>query len=410
LRSGAAVLSSFIYVKPDTFLRYWVPTSNSALADAEQKMLAHLKVHLAHSEVQVVVPMPKHQSLTLSIHTVVTQDRKGTPNDLSVKPPLVLLHGFGGGVGIFTKNFEELSEHYTVYAIDIPGFGRSTKPVFLHRPATSSESAADFQLRFTTASLLAAAFSSPSSSSSSSSHSSSSSSSPSSWSRSGLSADCARHLFVVSLEAWRQAVGLEKMTLLGHSMGGYIAGDYALHFPDRVSHLLLAAPFGFKKRAPSASADLVPRQLPVYARAIVGLGKMFGPMSMVRGLGPLGPYLVRLRSKYDNGRYEFKDGRVSEYIYHLIANCKGGDEAFLALNEGVGYAVTPLSDFVQHLPMPVTLIYGEKDFITPDTGKRVREIIAHDRCQLVVIDQAGHHAYATHTDQFHKAVLARRFT
>lgn len=30
-----------------------------------------------------------------------------------------------------------------------------------------------------------------------------------------------------SLEAWRQAQGLDKMVLMGHSMGGYLSGGWA---------------------------------------------------------------------------------------------------------------------------------------------------------------------------------------
>lgn len=29
-----------------------------------------------------------------------------------------------------------------------------------------------------------------------------------------------------SLEAWRQAQGLDQMVLMGHSMGGYLSGRY----------------------------------------------------------------------------------------------------------------------------------------------------------------------------------------
>ncbi|EYE89719.1 hypothetical protein Q428_01145 [Fervidicella metallireducens AeB] len=44
-------------------------------------------------------------------------------------PPLMLLHGVASGVSSFMwrKNFDEFSKHFTVYAIDLPGFGRSEK-------------------------------------------------------------------------------------------------------------------------------------------------------------------------------------------------------------------------------------------------------------------------------------------
>jgi hypothetical protein len=43
--------------------------------------------------------------------------------------PLILIHGLASGVSSFMwrKNFDELSKNYTVYALDMPGFGKSQK-------------------------------------------------------------------------------------------------------------------------------------------------------------------------------------------------------------------------------------------------------------------------------------------
>ena len=40
-------------------------------------------------------------------------------------------------------------------------------------------------------------------------------------------------------EALRQALGFEKWAVLGHSFGGMVALEYALRYPDSLSHLLL---------------------------------------------------------------------------------------------------------------------------------------------------------------------------
>lgn len=44
------------------------------------------------------------------------------------KPPILLIHGFGAAIDHWRSNIPALSESYTVYAIDLLGFGGSEKP------------------------------------------------------------------------------------------------------------------------------------------------------------------------------------------------------------------------------------------------------------------------------------------
>ena len=39
-------------------------------------------------------------------------------------------------------------------------------------------------------------------------------------------------------------MGLEKIVLLGHSMGGYLSCRYALKYPENVERLILVSPVG----------------------------------------------------------------------------------------------------------------------------------------------------------------------
>ena len=43
-----------------------------------------------------------------------------------------------------------------------------------------------------------------------------------------------------------QAVKLEKVYLVGHSLGGWIAASYALKYPEKIDGLVLLAPEGVK--------------------------------------------------------------------------------------------------------------------------------------------------------------------
>lgn len=57
----------------------------------------------------------------------------------------------------------------------------------------------------------------------------------------------AESFFIDSLEEWRGKMGLEKMTLIGHSLGGYLSIAYALKYPTRVSKLILVSPAGIPR-------------------------------------------------------------------------------------------------------------------------------------------------------------------
>jgi pyruvate dehydrogenase E2 component (dihydrolipoamide acetyltransferase) len=100
--------------------------------------------------------------------------------------PLVLIHGFGGDINIWVFNQETLAAEHTVYALDLPGHGASTKDV----------------------------------------------------------GDGDLDSFVGVLADFLDAMEVEKAHLAGHSMGGAIAGAFAKAHPDRVGSLILIASAG----------------------------------------------------------------------------------------------------------------------------------------------------------------------
>ena len=66
----------------------------------------------------------------------------------------------------------------------------------------------------------------------------------------------AEDFFLSSLQRWREAMGMEKMVLVGHSLGGYLAASYALQYPQHVQHLVLVCPAGVVSHLPSSSPSL----------------------------------------------------------------------------------------------------------------------------------------------------------
>ena len=109
---------------------------------------------------------------------------------LPEKIPLVLVHGLWGGVGQFYKNLDHLHKDRRLYALDLPGFARSTRIPFPEE------------------------------------------------------AEAVEAAFVSALERWREGVGLERLVLLGHSLGGFLSLSYSMTHPTRVRHLILDDPWG----------------------------------------------------------------------------------------------------------------------------------------------------------------------
>lgn len=144
---------------------------------------------------------------------IVLDDQKRHINTLSITStspcnsspaPAVLLHGYGAGLGFFFKNFPALGEwaasrRSSVYAIDWLGMGRSARVPFVVNAKRD-----DIPGRVREA----------------------------------------EAFFIDSLEEWREKMKLEKMTLVGHSLGAYMSVAYALKYPTRVSRLVLLSPAG----------------------------------------------------------------------------------------------------------------------------------------------------------------------
>ena len=167
------------------------------------------------------------------------------------KLPLVLVHGFGCGILQFCKNLDHLHSDRRLYALDLPGFARSTRVPF---PGE---------------------------------------------------AEAVEAAFVSALERWREGVGLERFVLLGHSLGGFLSLSYAMTHPHRVRHLILDDPWGFPERSEeppspaashpsSASSPTRSRRMPMWARVGAVFMSKFNPLTPVRVAGPLGRAYTRI--------------------------------------------------------------------------------------------------------------------
>ena len=68
----------------------------------------------------------------------------------------------------------------------------------------------------------------------------------------------AEDFFVDSLAQWREAQGLDRMILVGHSLGGYLSACYALRHPEHISKLILVCPAGVVSISTPLSTTSIP--------------------------------------------------------------------------------------------------------------------------------------------------------
>ncbi|KAG8442888.1 hypothetical protein GDO86_011627 [Hymenochirus boettgeri] len=290
-----------------SWLPAWCPTSIPHLKEAEEKILncvtrSYSKDHVLISDGDKI--------WTLSFI-----------QPLSNKTPLVLLHGFGGGVGLWVLNFENICLDRTVYALDILGFGRSSRPHFEG------------------------------------------------------DAEKAEEKFVQSIEEWRSALGLEKVIFLGHNLGAFLASAYSLKHPSRVKSLILVEPWGFPDRPENADEG---RSIPIWIKAVGAMLSPFNPLAGLRLAGPLGLSLVqRLRPDFKK-KYSslFDDDTITEYIYHCNAQSPSGETAFRNMTVPYGWAQRPMLKRIDkmHPDIPITVIYGARSCIDGNSGSAIQSL------------------------------------
>jgi abhydrolase domain-containing protein 4 len=100
--------------------------------------------HLARTEMRIFdLLKEQYQFRFVSIVNETQQIRTTYANLSSSNTPLVLVHGFGGGIGLWTLNLDQLSVDRPVYAFDLPGFARSSRPVFSLNPIEAEQQFVD---------------------------------------------------------------------------------------------------------------------------------------------------------------------------------------------------------------------------------------------------------------------------
>lgn len=245
------------------------------------------------------------------------------------QPPLLLVHGTGAWSQTWVSNLEAMVQSgYHVVAVNLPPFGFSTRPP---------------------------------------------------------DADYSRPAQARRLLALIQQLQLGPVTLLGHSYGGGPATEAAMRSPQSVRHLILL----------DAAIGLRPANAPAVVEAPGVAMRLFG-------MRPLRTTLLALvgtqpaMSEYWLKQFVFRKEAVTPQrtaIYRQPFQLQGfsaalGDWAWQFANEQ-GQSLSEQASAYQKLTMPVTLLWGSEDQITPLAQARALQALL-PQASLVVLPGVGH--------------------
>lgn len=232
-------------------------------------------------------------------------------------PAVILLHGLGANAGIWAANIGALSAHYHVIAPDQIGFGHSDKPLIDYRIAT----------------------------------------------------------FVDFLYGFMQSQKIAKATLVGNSLGGWIALDFARQHPEMVEKLVLVDAAGLSFESAPPTVNLNPASIDDTKKV---LGVVFYNQAMVTDLAAA---VVFARHLKDNDGYT---------IRRVIDGFAGSNQ----LED------TKLSS----VRVPTLVLWGANDALLPlSMGERFHAGISGSK--LIAIKECGHIPELEKPEEFNRALL-----
>jgi 4,5:9,10-diseco-3-hydroxy-5,9,17-trioxoandrosta-1(10),2-diene-4-oate hydrolase len=245
---------------------------------------------------------------------------------------IILLHGLGSCVETWKYTISALAQRHRVYAVDIVGFGRSDKPSTTYSLA--------YQAQF--------------------------------------------------IKAFMDALNLKGTSLIGNSMGGGVALQFALLFPKQVEKLVLANSLGLGKEI----------ALTLRLASLPFVSQLFRPSRSSTAL-------VLKQSVYDPS--VISDDWVE--LFYQISMLPGAQEALQmqiraninfwgVRSEVYGWIVDQLAT----VSAPSLIIWGQQDRVLPVAHAQVAAL-GLPNARLHIFDACGHWPQVERPEEFNSLTL-----
>ena len=209
---------------------------------------------------------------------------------------------------------------------------------------------------------------------------------------------------VEDVEAIRQALGLGKISLLGHSYGGVLALAYALKYQENLSHLILCSTFHssakmnqlFEKMKERMNPELRARIDRMELEGLYGHGKDYEKSRYTND------YMV---AAWGEGYFPYLYGNHPDANYDPIANGNMSWDLYREMWGSHGEFVidgnlstVEYTERLSSIKVPTLITVGDHDECGPSLSQEMQSKIAGS--ELVVFPKSGHMTFVDQPDLF----------
>ena len=188
---------------------------------------------------------------------------------------------------------------------------------------------------------------------------------------------------------------IDRVTVVGHSLGGGVAMQFAYQFPQLVDRLILVGAGGVTKDVnialrgaslPMGSEALALLRLPLVIPALQIVGRLAGTILGSTGLGRDLPDVLRILA-------DLPEPTASSAFTRTLR----------AVVDWRGQVVTMLDRCYLTKSVPVQLIWGDRDSVIPVSHARMAHA-AMPGSRLEIFDRSGHFPFHDDPDRFVEVV------